>query len=353
MRSVDVLVVGGGTKALRVMTHLTSFGLIGLVVSADPPIPDLLDEPWEVHAPVIYRLSDTRPRVTITTLESADSAAMRVTLGYRLAVFTDDMDTDPVEKEDSLLTVPEELLVTVPCAGRQISLKECSLFPQLHPMTLKVLQNLCTGMTEEIIQAKDTSRRRRVERHLNPKNLRLMHPKAYTLIDDVPIEAQMDLLIRSYLLPPCFNRCRISKATRLRLTPDHTLLVYGMTYLNLKGQGHLTLSVPHDTDHTSLVYVTQMGVIMGMELFLPEASPLCAALIPACERQQSIVNLLSIPDQQISKLVQAYYRELLRDETMKHAVQLGFRHHRAIRVLVFLGPLLFFLVILTCVLLIL
>ncbi|TNJ27859.1 hypothetical protein GMRT_12667 [Giardia muris] len=352
MRTVDVLVVGGGAKALRVMTHLTSFGLVGLVVSADPPIPELLEEPWEVHAPVIYRLSETQPSVTITTLESADSAAMRVTLGYRLAILTDDMDPDPVEKENSMVTVPDEPLITAPCMGRQISLKECSLFPQLHPMTLKTLKGLCPKVAEEIEQAESVSRRKRVERHLKPKDLRVIHPKAYLLLEDVPIEAQLDLLIRNYLLPPCFNRCRITKATRLRLTPDHSLLVYGMTYLNLKGQGHLTLSISHDTNHTSLVYTTQMGVVMGMELFLPEATSLCAALIPACERQQSIISLLSIPDSQVSQLVQCYYRELTRDETMRYAIQLGFRHYKVIRALVFLAPLLILLVILTCFLLI-
>ncbi|EES99284.1 Hypothetical protein GSB_151058 [Giardia duodenalis] len=192
-------------------------------------------------------------------------------------------------------------------------------------------------------------------------------PRVYVLKASYPVVQQADEIFRRQVFP-----CHIYQQKHpqgrmiIEYSPGRRIILYGKQKKTLDNNRnmYITVRLPSrgDCEQESEIYVTQLGVVLGFVLFLPEMADLIAPLTLCCDNNFSIVRLLSclesmsqeIDNKQahLAELVLAYYKETSNDKTVYKALQMSFRYRGMIKALLLLSPILLLAALMICALLI-
>ncbi|EFO65489.1 Hypothetical protein GLP15_5163 [Giardia lamblia P15] len=415
MRRVDVLVIGSSSKAIAVADHALSLGLSTAIASAESVTSGNRQPMHEIYECATLSL-DVKSR----TLQ-AEGSAYRVELGFvsliiapELAVGLQAKDGNPHEslensvyisgKDDNqchekfftdecmeilmirnaqILARPNSLLSL--CSPSvleylQVSanlkihiydfncsdspdkfLRTCQAYRPVDPIALAKISTVTKGKEQITLSICERACRR--GRAFFQTNI----PRIYVLGTSYPAIQQADEIFRRQVFPyHLYQQKHLHNRMSIEYSPGRKVILYGKQQKTLCKNRSMYIAVRlqarGDPEQISEVYLTQLGIVLGFVLFLPEMTDLVAPLTLCCDNSFSIIRLLHCQDNKseeiderqthLTELVLAYYKEISSDKTVYKALQMSFRHRGVVNVLLLLSPILLLAAFIVCILLI-
>lgn len=418
MRRVDVLIVGNGPRAIAVADHAFSLRLSTAIVSAESVTDgntQLLHEVYECA----HLSLDTKSRIL-----RAEGMAYVVELCFSSLIIAPEPAIGLQAKEDSLHNSLEDSFYTSSTYheydnqhGTKYFTDDCmeiSMIRNAHIIVRpKSILNWCSSSILKYLQESANLKIYTCESNyhtthdnlpetyqifapINPLKLakvsiiskgKIQPPlsiykhsrrenriffeatasRVYILGASHPVTQQADEIFKMQVFP-----CRLYQQRRpkgrmtIEYSPGQKIVLYGQQQKALCDNHSMYITIrlqsKGDTDQVSEVYLTQLGVVLGFALFIPEMMDLVAPLILCCNNKLSIVRLLPCWEDnpydtdtgrtRLTELVLTYYKTISNDEIVSKAIHMSFQHRVIVKIVLFLSPVLLVTTILMCLILI-
>lgn len=415
MRKVDVLVIGSGSKAIAVADHALSLGLSTAITSTESVTTGNRQPMHEIYECATLSL-DVKSRIL-----QAEGGTYRVRLGFVSLIIAPEPAVGLQAKNSNLHESLENSIHTLrkdddQCHERFFT-DECMEISMIRNAQIitepNSLLNLCSPSVLEYLRASanlkihiyDFNRgdnldnfleTRQIYRPVDPislakistvtkgekraalsiykgacgKNRTFLQtnvPRVYVLRVSYPAIQQADEIFRRQVFPcHLYQQKHLHSRMSIEYSPGRKVMLYGQQQKTLCKNRSMCITVRlqtrGDPEQISEVYLTQLGVVLGFALFLPEMTDLVTPLMLCCDNSFSIVRLLHCQDStpqeidekqaHLTELVLGYYKETSSDKTVYKALQMSFRHRGIVNALLLFSPVLLLAALMVCALLI-
>lgn len=415
MRRVDVLVIGNGPRAIAVADHALSLGLSTVIVSAESMADGGVKALHEIYERARLSL-DIKSRAlraegTAYTVELVFISliiAPEPAVGLQVEVgnshdsledsfyvsstsqrsdsqcsekfFTDEcMEISTIRNAHIIVRPSGMLNLCSPSvleylqASANLKIHTCEsncdtnhnnlheIYAPVDPLKLARISTITKGKTQATLS---------ICRHTRNRNRMFFKTTAsriYILGVSYPVVQQADEIFRRQVFPcRLYQQMHPKSRMSIEYSPGYRIILYGQQQKALCRSHRMYITIrlqsKGDSEQVSEIYLTQLGVVLGFVLFIPEMADLIAPLTLCCNNNFSIVRLLScwesvscVADTKqvhVTELVLAYYRETSNDETVYKALHMSFRHRCIVKITLLFSPILLFTAIIICVVLI-